>query len=83
MTAFTGTTSERNTTINSRNDRARTTTIRTGSREAILSAKSLNVAVIPPTRAVTPVPCMASGTIVVRSRLTRSPVAESCGEVVG
>ena len=83
ITAFSGTMSERNTIINSRNDTASTAPMNIGSRSLSVWPSSSNAAVAPPTKARTPVPAVAAGSTLVSSRLMRSTVFWSWGDVVG
>ena len=76
-TALSGTTTERNTIINSRNDTSSTPPKKSGSRSATPRVMSRFAAAIPPTSTLRPVPAMASGTAVSRSVSTRSSVAWS------
>ena len=64
-TAFSGTSSERNTTISSRKLSSSTSADEDGSRACRRSLTSSNAAVMPPTWAATPVPAVAAGSVVV------------------
>ena len=83
IAAFRATGNERNTDINSRNDRTTTPPMNRGSREAVCSLSSMNEAVVPPTDAVAPVPSTVAGSTSSRRVWTRSSVSSSCGPVVG
>src|SRR4051812_25429137 len=83
MAALRGTRIDRNTTSSSRKLRATTPRMKTGRRPAILSDRSMNTAVEPVTRAVAPVPAVAVGRTVSRSRFTRLEVAAASGADLG
>ena len=68
MAALTATASERNDTISSSIESSTTPPMSSGSRLAMLSVLSIDVAVTPPTWTVTPVPSVACGKYVVAQR---------------
>jgi hypothetical protein len=81
--AFSGTSTERNTTISSSSDSPMTTPMNTGSLEAMTSPKSTVVAVAPPMLTARSVPRVAGATTSSRRRASRSLVAAACGLLVG
>jgi len=83
ITAFSGTSSERKTTIRSRKDRISTAPKKYGSRPPRKLAKSTLIGVDPVTSTSVPVASSAVGRTSSRSRFTSSVVASSCGPVVG
>ena len=68
-TALSGTTTERNTIISSRNDTSSTPPKKSGSRSATPRVMSRFAATIPPTSTVRPVPAVAAGMAVVAQRV--------------
>ena len=72
--AFSGTTIDRKITVRNSIDSPITTPMNHGSRVVIRSVASIDIAVSPPTHAVVPVPSIAVGSTVSRSRCTRSVV---------
>ena len=82
-TAFSGTTTERNTIISSRNDTSSTPPKKSGSRSATPRVVSTLAATIPPTCDGQSGAVVAAGMASSRSASTRSSVAASWGEVVG
>ena len=83
MTALSGSTSERNTTMRRRNERIRTAPITTKRRWPRKLAASMLAAVCPPTCASTLVPATTGGMTSLRSVWTSASVWDDCGEVVG
>ena len=83
MTALSGSTSERKTTISNRKDRTSTAPITTKSRWPRKLAASMLPAVSPPTCASTPVPATTGGITSLRSVCTSCSVCADCGDVVG
>src|SRR3954465_7756590 len=79
ITAFSGTSTERNTAINNRKLSTNTAPMKIGNRDDISVEKSTFEAVCPPTCASS----VVAGSTVSRRRCTRSDVAASCGAVVG
>ena len=77
MTALSGTSTERNTIISSRNDSESTATKKIGIRFARYELKSMLAATAPDTLTTTPVPSVAAGITSSRSELTRLAVASS------
>ena len=76
-TALSGTTTERNTIISSRNDTSSTPPKKSGSRSATPRVMSRLAATIPPTSTLRPVPAIAAGTAVVTQG-----VDQVCGGLV-
>ena len=66
ITAFNGTSSDRNTTSSNRNDSSSTTPMKIGSRASSSALTSSNAAVMPPTCACRPVPAVADGSTSLR-----------------
>ena len=83
MTALSGTSTERNTIISSRNDSVSTAAKKNGIRSARYELKSMFAATEPDTLTTRSMPSVAAGTMSSRSEVTRSAVASSCGPVVG
>jgi 2-keto-3-deoxy-galactonokinase len=83
ITAFSGTRSDRKTTIKSRNDKASTAAKKTGMRPARKSVKSMLAAAVPVTVTSSAVPAIAAGMMSPRRLVTSSVVAASWGAVVG
>ena len=78
-----GITTERNAAISSSTDSRMTNATTIARRAEISPAVSMDAAVCPPIRAVTPVPEMARGTTVSLRYRTSAEVRASCGEVRG
>ena len=83
MTALSGSTSERNTTIRRRNERIRTAPITMKRRWPRKLAASMLAAVCPPTCASTPVPFVMGGMTSLRRVCTSVSVSCDWGDVVG
>ena len=83
IAAFTGTSSDRNTTINKSAERRTTIPMNTGSFDAKMFARSIVAGVKPPISVVVAVCLSSAGTTVSLKWFTRSVVAASCGAVVG
>ena len=83
ITAFSGTSSDRNTSMSSTKLRSRIVTNMYGSRCPSVSARSTPMAVWPPTCTSSPVPAVAAGTTSSRRRCTSSVVLTSCGALFG
>jgi hypothetical protein len=78
-----GTQIERKTAISRITERPTTRAMKTGRRDAILSARSSKIAVAPPTYTSTAVPAVAAGSTSLRRRSTSLEVRSSCGELFG
>ena len=83
MPAFSEISGEWKATRSSRNDRPTTPRTKSGKRPFMYSLWSSSAAVTPPILAVTPLRPSSWGTVSSRSRLTRSSVSWSCGELFG
>src|SRR5918995_2216254 len=83
ITAFSGTSSDRNTTMSNRNDSDSTAAKNQGSRASRKSEKSRLTATLPVTLTSAPVASSTGGSTSPRSRSTSSVVASSWGELVG
>src|SRR5262245_23799419 len=81
--AVSGTSTEWNTSINSRNDSSTTAPMNQGSRAAIWSPMSMYSAVSPPTKAFAPVVPSAAGRTSSRNVVTSDAVCALSGAVVG